>query len=311
MAKTYNRYCVLIWLSLIAGSLLIPFAAHARQPQDSISGGGRYVWVPDSMAGRVAEVLMPDSARLGAQLSERVVYRGDTIPTVLKSRNIGRFDRGLLNYLYIPRGQWSFGITASYGEISTDDMEIFDLLSDIDISGHLFSINPYIAYFVRDNLSVGLKFGYSSTKGRIDSFKVDIDEDMNFDLHDIMYRNESYSAALTLRQYFGLTRRGRFGVFNEVDLAFASGNGDFVRPYNGVLRTTHTTTMQAQLNFSPGVSVFIMENVSFNVSFGVFGFNLRNEKQTVDGERMGNRFTSGANFRFNIFNINFGIAAHI
>ncbi|MDE5796069.1 MAG: hypothetical protein K2H75_03060 [Muribaculaceae bacterium] len=310
MAKTYNRYFVLIWLSLIAGSLFIPFALKAQVPETSVSGG-RYVWVPDSLADRVAEVLLSDSARLEAELAEKVIYRGDTISTVLKSRNLGRFDRGLRNYLYIPHGQWTFGITASYGEISTSDMEIFDLLDDIDLSGHVFSINPYIAYFVRDNLSVGLKFGYNSTKGRIDSFKVDIDEDMNFDLHDIMYRNESYSAALTLRQYFGLTRRGRFGVFNEVDLTFASGNGDFVRPYNGVLRTTHTNTMQAQLNFSPGVSVFILENVSFNVSFGVFGFKLRNEKQTVDGEPMGNRFTSGANFRFNIFNINFGIAAHI
>ncbi len=310
MAKTYNRYSVLIWLSLVAGCLFFPFALKAQAPEAPTSGG-RYVWVPDSMARRVAEVLLPDSARLEAELAEKVVYHGDTISTVLKSRNLGRFDRGLLNYLYIPHGQWTFGITASYGEISTSDMEIFDLLNDIDLSGHIFSINPYVAYFVRDNLSVGLKFGYSSTKGNINSFKVDIDEDMNFNLHDIMYRNESYSAALTLRQYFGLTRRGRFGVFNEVDLAFASGNGDFVRPYNGVLRTTHTNTMQAQLNFSPGVSVFIMENVSFNISFGVFGFKLRNEKQTVDGEPMGNRFTSGANFRFNIFNINFGIAAHI
>ncbi len=54
-----------------------------------------------------------------------------------------------------------------------------------------------------------------------------------------------------------------------------------------------------------------MKNVSFNVSFGVFGFYLRNEKQTVNGEPLGNRFTSGANFKFNIFNINFGIGVHI
>lgn len=69
--------------------------------------------------------------------------------------------------------------------------------------------------------------------------------------------------------------------------------------------------MQARLSFSPGVCVFIMKNVSFNVSFGVFGFYLRNEKQTVNGEPLGNRFTSGANFKFNIFNINFGIGVHI
>lgn len=272
---------------------------------------GRMVWVPDSCLEDVARVLMTDSARREAELRERVVYRGDTINTVLTSRNFSRFDRGLSNYLFIPRGQWTFGITAAYGEFSTSDLEMFDLLSDIDLGGHIFQINPYLGYFVRPNVSVGLKFGYYSAKGHIDSFMVDIDEDMNFNLHDILYRSESYSAGIALRQYFGLSRRGRFGVFNEVDLSFSSGSSDFARPYDGVLKTTHTTQMKAELNFSPGVSVFIMDNVSFNLSFGVFGFHLRNENQSVDGVPSGNRFTSGANFRFNIFNINFGIAAHI
>lgn len=289
-------------------ALTAAFAATAFDTAATLPG--RFVWVPDTCLEDVGRVLMTDEQRADAELKERNVYRGDTIATVLKSRNFSRFDRGLRNYLFIPRGQWTFGVTASYGEFSTSDLEMLDLLSDIDLGGHIFSINPYVAYFVKPNVSVGLKFGYNSAKGRIDSFLVDIDEDMNFDLHDIMYRNESYSAAITLRQYFGLSRKGRFGVFNEIDLAFSSGNGDFVRPYNGELRNTHTTQMKAELNFSPGVSVFIMENVSFNISFGVFGFHLRNEAQSVDGVPSGNRFTSGANFRFNIFNINFGIAAH-
>ena len=51
----------------------------------------------------------------------------------------------------------------------------------------------------------------------------------------------------------------------------------------------------------------VMKGVSFNVSLGVFGFYLHNEHQTVDGERAGSRFTSGANFRLNLFNINFGL----
>jgi hypothetical protein len=54
-----------------------------------------------------------------------------------------------------------------------------------------------------------------------------------------------------------------------------------------------------------------MDYVSFNVSFGVFGLSMRHEKQTTDGVEEGSRFTSGANFKFNIFNINFGMAIHI
>lgn len=51
----------------------------------------------------------------------------------------------------------------------------------------------------------------------------------------------------------------------------------------------------------------MQDNVAFSVSFGVFGLKLRNEHQLTDGVDEGKRFTSGANFRFNIFNISFGL----
>lgn len=310
------------YISLIVAAILLitgcPDAVAGALAADSVKHGvpgGKYVFVPDSLQDDVIRLLkghskvVDDESRIDA--SEKVIWKGDTVPMQLKTRNLGRFDRGLSNYLFIPKGQWSFGLTASYGEFSTDNMELFNLLSDIDINAHAFSIKPYMMYFIRNNLSVGMRFGYTSSKGNIGSFKVDIDEDMNFNLHDVMYRNESYTAALMFRQYIGIARKGRFGVFNEVELAFSSGNSDFCRPYGGELRNTHTTYMNAALNFSPGVCVFIMKNVSFNVSFGVFGFYLKNEKQTENGEEKGNRVTSGANFRFNIFNINFGIGVHI
>ncbi len=159
-------------------------------------------------------------------------------------------------------------------------------------------------------MAVGLKFGYYNARGNVDSFSADF-EGIGFDLSDIMYRSESYSAAFTFSQYIGLSRRGRFGVFNEVELSFQSGNSEFRRPLNGEPAVTHTTSMETQLNFSPGIQVFIMKNVAFHVSFGVFGFYFKNEKQRENDEPAGNRFSSGANFRFNIFNINFGIAVNL
>lgn len=293
---------------------IIPEVRSEEAKSDSVTKG-KYIYVPDSLQNDVFKLLMGNSKVVDDESkfdsSEKVIWKGDTIPMKLRSRNLGRYDRGLFNYLFLPKGRWGFGLTASYGEISTDNLEIFDLLNDIDLGGHIFSIKPFLEYTISNNISVGLRFGYTSGKGNVDSFKVDIDEDMNFNLHDIMYRNESYTAAVFCRQYIGISRRGRFGVFNEVELAFSSGNSDFQRPYAGELRTTHTTYMKAGLNFSPGVSVFMMKNVAFNLSFGVFGFYLKNERQMENGIEIGNRTTSGANFRFNLFNINFGIAVHV
>lgn len=301
-------------LTLIMLICIIPEVRSEVAKSDSVTKG-KYIYVPDSLQNDVFKLLMGNSKVVDDaskfDSSEKVIWKGDTIPMKLRSRNLGRYDRGLFNYLFLPKGRWGFGLTASYGEISTDNLEIFDLLNDIDLGGHIFSIKPFIEYTISNNISVGLRFGYTSGKGNVDSFKVDVDEDMNFNLHDIMYRNESYTAAVLFRQYIGIARRGRFGVFNEVELAFSSGNSDFQRPYAGELRTTHTTYMKAGLNFSPGVSVFMMKNVAFNLSFGVFGFYLKNERQMENGIEIGNRTTSGANFRFNLFNINFGIAVHV
>lgn len=282
---------------------------------DRPRSGGRLMWVPDSLTPEV-KVLLKGHSRvvddpLRLDVNEKVIVKGDTLPMVLKDRNLGRYDRGLFNFLYIPKGSWNFGLTASYGEFSTSDLEIFDLLSDVDINAHSFNIKPYLTYFIKNNIGVGVRMAYTRTVGNIDSFKLDIDEDMSFNLHDISYRSESYSAAVFMQQYMGLTRRGRFGIYNEVELSFSSGSNDFNRPFNGELRRTHSTTMKAALTFSPGVRVFIMENVSFHVSFGVFGFQLGNEKQSVNDVEEGNRFTSGANFKINLFNLAFGIGIHL
>lgn len=279
------------------------------------TAGGAYIYVPDSLRSDVMRLLQGHSRVVESwdpvKDKEQVLWNGDTINMVLKSRNLGRFDRGLGNYLFVPKGQWAIGLTVSYGEFTTKDLGLFDLLNDIDLGIYGFSINPYVKYSIANNVSIGLRLGYSSLSGNIGSFNIDIDEDMNFNIHDIMYRNESYSAGLTFSHYLGITRNGRFGIVNEVELAFSSGNSDYRRPYGDALKNTHTTYMKAALNFSPGVRVYVMENVSFNVSFGIFGFNLKNEKQTEDDVYLGNRFTSGAQFRFNIFNINFGLGIHI
>lgn len=300
---------------LISLFLALPLLAGAQTADSVASGGGRYIFVPDSMAQKVADVLAGRSVGNPMEptidLGDKVTFRGDTMGVVIRQRNFGRYDRGLFNYLFVPKGIWSFGLTASYGEFSSEDLQLLDIVGDVDFSGHTFSIRPSVSYFVGNNISVGMRLGYNSSKATLGRFAIDIDEDLNFDISDASYNNESYTAALVLRQYVGLARRTRFGIFNEVELAFSSGNGDFRRLYAGEPKQTHTTFMDARLTFSPGLCVFIMKNVAFNVSFGVFGFYVRSEHQNTNGVESGKRVTSGANFKFNVFNINFGVGVYI
>ena len=55
---------------------------------------------------------------------ERVIVGKDTINVILPGKNYSRYDRGLLNFLFIPRGQWIIGATASFSEFNTEDIRL-------------------------------------------------------------------------------------------------------------------------------------------------------------------------------------------
>lgn len=285
-------------LLLLLTSLALPSATHAR------IGDGIFRLVADN-----PDVFNPTKPILDPELI--IVNGTDTVPLKLKTRNLGRHDRGLFNYLFIPKGQWAFGLTASYGELNTNDIEVLAMLTNVDFNGKTYAIKPSVSWFFNHNQSVGMKIIYSHADGKLGSLGLDMGDDLSFSLRDVSYRSESYAAAVSYRSYVGLDRNKRFAVFNEADLAFTTGTSHFSRIYNDEPKLTRTRINEVSLNFSPGVCVFIMENVSFNLSFGVFGVKLRTEHQSTNGMDEGSRLSSGANFRFNIFNINFGLGVHI
>ena len=235
----------------------------------------------------------------------------DTVSIIIPQRNFGRYDRGLYNFLFIPKGQWALGLTASYGSFDAKDVQMLSVIKDFDFKGTVYSVKPSVAYFWKNNQSVGIKFNYTHGDLNMPNLSVDFDDDLNFSIRDVSFFSETYSVAVFYRNYIGLGREKRFAIFNDVDLSLGGGISRFKRYYNDELRNTQTDIFEAALNFSPGVCIFVMDYVSFNVSFGVFGIKMRSEKQRTNDVDEGSRFTSGANFKFNIFNINFGIGIHI
>ncbi|MDE7141923.1 MAG: hypothetical protein K2O33_03405, partial [Muribaculaceae bacterium] len=124
--------------------------------------------------------VMLDSAALDdPSLRERVIVGGDTVSVILPEKNYGRYDRGLFNYMFIPKGQWSFGLMASYGEFDTDDVQILGMIKDLDVKIKAYSLQPSISYFFSHNQSMGLKFNYVRMEGDLPSFSLDFGDDIN------------------------------------------------------------------------------------------------------------------------------------
>lgn len=288
----------IICLSALAVTLTLPVAAHGANTQDP-----KDVVFTDSIVGELASDLAED-----ADLSKKVIVGKDTVSVIIPERNYGRYHRGLYTHLFVPKGQFACGLQASYGSASSEDLQVLSYITDLDFDGTTYSFKPYFSYFYKHNKCIGVRLGFSRNEFNLNSFSVDFDDDINFDVRDLKYFTNSTSIELFRRNYIGLDNSRRFAVFNEVALKYGSGSGKFQRLYNDEPKLTETNTNELRLDFSPGLCVFIQEKVAFNVSFGIFGWYYRRDKQTTDGVDEGSRSSSGANFKINLLNLKLGIA---
>lgn len=245
------------------------------------------------------------------QTGEQLVakHRSDSAD-LLKMKAIGRYDRGIKNFRYIPRKKWLGGLTFSYSNFdSADNRLLFSYIQDFSMNLRSFSVKPFVGYAFRDNQILGLKLGYNHTVGSLDNFSFDVDEDLSFTLKDLRYAEDVYSFALFHRSYVGLDSNKRFGFFNELSLGYNNGSSSFQRKEEEQTKRSETRVHELNLGVKPGLSVFIMQNVAAEVSIGVVGFKYRSEKQKDENGVEGSRRSSGANFKINLFNINIGIVA--
>ncbi len=227
-------------------------------------------------------------------------------PNVIKTKPIGRFNRGIVNYRFIPKGHKIFGVTASYSNYQSDNSKALIMLSNLDYKFISGKVNPFVGYFIRDNVMIGVKFGYNNMLTHLENSSLDF-EGLDFSIANVELKERMYTTSLLHRSYVGLDRGRRFGLFNETALSFTNGNSSFSRLQEGEPKITETSVVQLELGINPGVSVFIMQNVSAEMSFGIVGFNYRKEKQTVNNEDAGTFTSSGANFKISLLNINIGI----
>ncbi len=234
-----------------------------------------------------------------------------TDTTAARKKGAKLFDRGLTNYVLIPQKEWICGLTASYMGYNSDDSDIALIIKDFNFTGSMFGIHPFVGYFIKDNQCIGIKLGYSSTSADLNNFKLDIMEDLDISLSNLAYSAQYYSAGIFYRTYVGISPNGQFGVFNETSLTFTSGTSLFAKGPNENRSETKTLSTEISLGLSPGISVFIFDNISANVSVGILGLNYQQSKQFTDNVETGSFKSSGANFKINILNINIGITVHI
>ena len=206
------------------------------------------------------------------------------------------FDRGLgrdKSFIFVPKGTVMAG------------------LSVLTVSASSFGISPHVSYFVKNNLSVGARFGYDSYNIGMGGASIDLSDDLGFDIGDSNIINRSYSVSLTMRNYFPISDSRRFGFFTEVRLTGGYGQGKNYHVEGGEKYGTYQEMSQLELGFIPGIVFFVTNETAFEVSVGVLGFDYMRTRQYTNQVYEGTYEKSGANFKINILNINFGITFYI
>lgn len=223
------------------------------------------------------------------------------------------FDRGLGRnkaFVFVPKGTVMAGLSVAYQNHDLDNYK-FLIIDGMTLSGSSFGIAPHVSYFVRNNLSVGARFDYNTYNYGIGGASIDLSDDLGFEINDSNMINRSYSVSLTMRNYFPVSDSRRFGFFTEVRLTGGYGQGKNYKVVDGSKYGTYQEMSELELGLIPGIVFFVTNETAFEVSVGVLGFDYKKVSQYTNQVYEGTYEKSGANFKINILNINFGITFYI
>ena len=224
-----------------------------------------------------------------------------------------RAQRGLvdISHVFVPRGQWIFGGSASYST-HTNESYTFFVLENIGSVGYTFKVSPMVGYALRDNMAVGGRFIYGRSLLRVDSGELNLgDEESGTHLTaDYYYTlSHSYSAALFWRQYIPLGRNKRFALFNEMSLSVGGHQKKFAA--DQPVRGTYETGYSVSLGVSPGIIAFASNTMAVEVNVGVMGLTYTRAHQDQNHVAQAEVKSSFMNFKVNLLSIGLGVSFYL
>ena len=237
-----------------------------------------------------------------------------------------RFDREINKGVYAYKGEVMLGLTVSYGNLSSDDSDYYLILDQLKLNGSIMQINPFIGYFIANNHALGLRFGYTHIDGSLGNASINLGE--SIDLGDLSFGglgllSDSYSLGLFYRSYVPIDKKGRFGLFSELELSAQTGKQTLsftkkaTQNEDGTMSeattsTSSSDTFRAKLGFHPGLAVYIFPNVCATVSVGLGSLQYNSVKQLdAAGNVTGTHWDSQLRARLNVTDIRIGVNVHL
>lgn len=243
-----------------------------------------------------------------------------------EKRPVEPFDRGIgrSTSVFIPAGTVGAGVSFSYNDYSfgnglndTGYQMLFSMIQNFRGNMMSFGIAPHVSYFIRDNLSVGARLDYDRSILGLANLDLALSDALSLSVGNFNYMKQSYTGAVTLRNYIPFGQSRRFAMFTELRLTGGYGQAESYRMgYDEVLEEgyksgTYQDIYQFEVGLVPGLSAFVTNEVALEVSVGLLGFNYQKVEQVTNQVERSEMERNGVNFRINLLAINFGLSFYI
>ena len=107
------------------------------------------------------EIVMIDSPMSSMEVGGLSSPVFDTVPMLpISQRTKKKSDRGILTYMFIPKGEWILGLNISHASLHSKDSELFQIVENFNAKGSMTTFAPFFGSFFNNNQCVGGMFSY-------------------------------------------------------------------------------------------------------------------------------------------------------
>lgn len=220
--------------------------------------------------------------------------------------------RSLPKRLVMPKGAMGVGFQFLWAQMDASNLQALAMVSGATGKAGFGNIAPSFMYAYANNNAIGVRLSYSMVDVKMTSGQVKLlTDDLTLKLDALDTKMNVYGGSVFNRSWFGLDKNGRFALFADVDLGYAYSD---TKSSSG-----KAITHSIGLTFSPGLEIFVMNNLSlyFSLSFANISYDNSKSYRWVEGvegvsdghwDQTGDSNRFNFKVRFNIIDLHLGLA---
>lgn len=228
----------------------------------------------------------------------------DSIPEVPE------FKREIETHTFVPKGQMICGVSCNFSQSKQDNFQ-FLILENINGDTYSMKVSPMVFYAFKDNMAIGGRIGYKRSRTKVDNADLVLDSETSYSVENFYTIGQTFSAAIAYRHYINIGRQKRFGLFMEVNLEGSGGQSKIMKGQGIDFTGTYSKNFGLSLGFQPGVSFFLSNYSALEIGVGVLGIGFQKTDMVTNQVYQSSVKSSSANFRVNLFSINFGVVFYL